>query len=93
MLFSTTGQLVLFLIVTVLLRFSEIREKREGIASAAAVSFFLLYIAFALGMLGVPWLYPKEISSPLVQNKNSATATAAYWYTFSSTVKGMVLMK
>lgn len=93
MLFSTTGQLGLFLALTVLLWFSEISEKKEDIASASAVSFFLLYIAFALGMLGVPWLYPKEISSPLMRNKSSATATAAHWYTFSSTVKDMVLMK
>ncbi|KAF2654285.1 hypothetical protein K491DRAFT_679867 [Lophiostoma macrostomum CBS 122681] len=64
MLASTAGQGLCFFIITVLLRYAN-HDTSGGqvIASASIAFFFLYYIAFGIGMLGVPWLYPTEINS------------------------------
>ncbi|XHG07924.1 hypothetical protein AWENTII_011055 [Aspergillus wentii] len=81
MLISTCGQLLSFLIITILLRFSENPGNGDRIASASIVFFFLYYIAFSFGMLGVPWLYPTEISSLPMRTKGASVATATNWIT------------
>ena len=79
MLLSTAGQGVAFLIITTLLRFSTNVENGEKIAKASIAFFFLYYIAFGLGMLGVPWLYPTEINSLPMRTKGAAVATCTNW--------------
>lgn len=74
---STAGQFLAFLLITILLRYAESNEK---VASASITFFFLFYIAFGMGMLGIPWLYPTEISSLPMRTKNAAVATATNWY-------------
>ena len=76
MLLSTFGQFVCFLIITILLRFAEIDRQY---ATASVAFFFLYYIAFGIGMLGVPWLYPTEINSLPMRTKGAAVATATNW--------------
>ncbi|KAJ5111016.1 hypothetical protein N7532_001551, partial [Penicillium argentinense] len=76
MLLSTAGQFLAFLIITILLRYTDGNEK---VAEGSIVFFFLLYIAFGLGMLGIPWLYPTEISSLPMRTKSAAVATATNW--------------
>jgi MFS family permease len=76
MLSSTAGQMLCFLIITVLLKFG---ENNNSIATASIAFFFLYYIAFGIGMLGVPWLYPTEINSLPMRTKGAAVATAANW--------------
>ncbi|PYI10934.1 hexose carrier protein [Aspergillus sclerotiicarbonarius CBS 121057] len=78
MLLSTLGQCVCFLVITILLRFAEIDRQY---ATAAVAFFFLYYIAFGIGMLGVPWLYPTEINSLPMRTKGAAVATATNWIT------------
>lgn len=79
MLLSTFGQFLSFLIITILLRFAENSPKGSNVASASIAFFFLFYIAFGLGMLGIPWLYPTEISSLAMRTKTAAFATATNW--------------
>lgn len=76
MMLSGSGQFVSFLIITILLRFAETNE----VFGTASVAFFFLYhIAFGIGMLGVPWLYPTEINSLPMRTKGAAVATATNW--------------
>ncbi|KAJ9374528.1 hypothetical protein DTO282E5_611 [Paecilomyces variotii] len=79
MMISTLGQLLCFLIITILLRFAESRPTGSAVASASVAFFFLFYISFGLGMLGIPWLYPTEISSLPMRTKSAAVATATNW--------------
>ncbi|KAL5042744.1 hypothetical protein BDW71DRAFT_216715 [Aspergillus fruticulosus] len=81
MLFSTAGQGFSFLVITILLRYAETSLDREKIASASIAFFFLFFITFGMGMLGVPWLYPTEINSLPMRNKGAAVATATNWMT------------
>ncbi|KAE8306333.1 general substrate transporter [Aspergillus transmontanensis] len=78
MLLSGFGQFLSFLVITILLRFAE-HNKVYGTASVAF--FFLYHIAFGVGMLGVPWLYPTEINSLPMRTKGAAVATATNWIT------------
>jgi hypothetical protein len=79
MLLSTAGQGLAFLIITILLRFSELSSNGSAIASSSIAFFFLYYIFFGIGMLGVPWLYPTEINSLAMRTKGAALATATNW--------------
>ncbi|KAL4750012.1 hypothetical protein BDW72DRAFT_213675 [Aspergillus terricola var. indicus] len=81
MLFSTAGQGFSFLVITILLRYADTSPDREKIASASIAFFFLYFISFGMGMLGVPWLYPTEINSLPMRNKGAAVATATNWMT------------
>ncbi|PWY66506.1 general substrate transporter [Aspergillus sclerotioniger CBS 115572] len=79
MMISTIGQFFSFLLITIMLRFSGTQPNGEKFASASIVFFFLFYIAFGMGMLGVPWLYPTEISSLPMRTKTAAVSTATNW--------------
>ncbi|KAL4804687.1 general substrate transporter [Aspergillus unguis] len=81
MLFSTAGQGLSFLVITILLRFSETSQDGERFATASIAFFFLFFITFGMGMLGVPWLYPTEVNSLPMRNKGAAVATATNWMT------------
>lgn len=84
MILSTASQFVCFLVITILLRFSEIGGAAgQRYASASVAFFFLYYGAFGIGMLGVPWLYPTEINSLPMRTKGAALATATDWFVFS----------
>jgi len=57
MMISTFLQLIAFLCISVLLKYAIANGSTE--CAKAAIFFFFFYnIAFAVGMLGVPWLYP-----------------------------------
>lgn len=80
MLLSTAGQFFAFLILTILLRFSNAGgSNADTIATASIAFFFLYFIFFGVGMLGVPWLYPTEINSLPMRTKGAALATATNW--------------
>ena len=79
MLLSTAGQFFSFLIITILLRFSE-NVNGGGFATASIPFFFLYYISFGVGMLGVPWLYPTEVNSLAMRTKGAAVATGTNWW-------------
>ncbi|KAJ8116903.1 hypothetical protein ONZ43_g4331 [Nemania bipapillata] len=81
MLISTAGQMLAFLVITILLRFASISADSVEIGKAAVAFFFIYYISFGLGMLGVPWLYPTEINSLAMRTKGAAVATCTNWLT------------
>lgn len=83
MMISTFGQFFCFLVISILLCFSESDKpsaEREKYASASVAFFFLYYGAFGIGMLGIPWLYPTEINSLPMRTKGVAVATATDWF-------------
>ncbi|THX36585.1 general substrate transporter [Aureobasidium pullulans] len=80
MMISTFLQLVAFLCISILLKYAMANGSTE--CAKAAIFFFFFYnIAFAVGMLGVPWLYPTEINSLPMRTKGAAVATATNWIT------------
>ncbi|OTB05522.1 hypothetical protein M426DRAFT_72827 [Hypoxylon sp. CI-4A] len=83
MMASTAIQLVCFLMVTVLLNFAEKPGYPHQVeaAKASVVWFFIYYMGFGLGMLGIPWLYPTEINSLPMRTKGAAVATMTNWIT------------
>lgn len=83
MLISTAGQGLSFLVITVLLRYGSGGESgtTNRPAEASIVFFFLYFMSFGFGMLGVPWLYPTEINSVAMRTKGAAVATATNWIT------------
>ncbi|KAI0907135.1 sugar transporter [Ustulina deusta] len=83
MLGSTLIQLVCFILIAVLLYFTEKPGYmfQTEVAKASVVWFFIFYIGFGLGMLGIPWLYPTEINSLPIRTKGTAVATMANWIT------------
>ncbi|CAM1501449.1 Fc.00g034330.m01.CDS01 [Cosmosporella sp. VM-42] len=45
-----------------------------------AVSFFFVFFAsFAMGVLGVPWLYPTEVNALAFRSKGASLAMASNW--------------
>lgn len=83
MMVSTGIQFFCFFMLTILLYYSP-REGFAGLpkaAEAAIAFFYLYYIGFGLGMLGIPWLYPTEINSLPMRTKGAAVATATDWLT------------
>ncbi|KAL7628046.1 hypothetical protein AAE478_002242 [Parahypoxylon ruwenzoriense] len=83
MMVSTIIQLLCFLLLTVLLYYTEQPDYAHQIevAEASVVWFFVYYIGFGLGMLGIPWLYPTEINSLPMRTKGAAFATMTNWIT------------
>ncbi|KAJ5861862.1 uncharacterized protein N7529_009172 [Penicillium soppii] len=81
MILSTFAQFICFLVITILLRYSEVSVNGQTYANASVAFFFLYYGAFGIGMLGVPWLYPTEINSLPMRTKGAAAATATDWIT------------
>ncbi|KAI0406778.1 sugar transporter [Xylaria palmicola] len=83
MMVSTLIQLVCFILITVLLYYVEKPgyASQNEVAKASVVWFFVYYIGFGLGMLGIPWLYPTEINSLPMRTKGAAVATMTDWIT------------
>ncbi|KAI3587867.1 general substrate transporter [Fusarium oxysporum f. sp. albedinis] len=80
MLFSTSGQLLSFLVITILLRYA-VGDMKEPLGSASVAFFFFYFISFGVGMLGVPWLYPTEVNFLPMRTKGAALATGTNWIT------------
>lgn len=81
MMTSTAVQLLCFFMMTILFYYAQKPGYvgQEKVAEASVVFFFLYYIGFGLGMLGIPWLYPTEINSLPMRTQGSAIATAVDW--------------
>ena len=87
--YAAAGQCFCYLMITILLRFSEkygalgatpnqLHASKE-LASASVAFFFLYYIFFGIGFQGVPWLYPTEINGLAMRAKGAALGTATNW--------------
>ena len=60
MMYAAAGQASCYLIITVLIRYTEIPgyAAKTKVAEASIAFFFLYYVFFGIGWQGVPWLYP-----------------------------------
>ncbi|KAL8768628.1 MAG: hypothetical protein Q9209_005187 [Squamulea sp. 1 TL-2023] len=78
---TSSGQCFCYLMITILIRYSEILAENAAkkVASASIAFFFLYYIFFGIGWQGVPWLYPTEINSLAYRTKGAALGTATNW--------------
>ncbi|KAF2204556.1 sugar transporter [Delitschia confertaspora ATCC 74209] len=83
MMASTFVQFFCFLLLTILLYYTNKPGYTHGaiVGKASVVWFFVYYMGFGLGMLGIPWLYPTEINSLPMRTKGAAVATAVNWIT------------
>ena len=81
LMYAAAGQCFCYLIITVLLRYSELNGygAQKQVASASIAFFFLYYVFFGIGMQGVPWLYPTEVNSLSMRTKGAALGTATNW--------------
>ena len=83
LIFAASGQAFCYLIITILLRFSEkpgySMEMRRELGSASVAFFFLYYVFFGIGFQGVPWLLPSEINGLAMRQKGAALGTATNW--------------
>lgn len=81
MMFAASGQSFCYLIITVLIRYSEKPgyAHKKQVASGSVAFFFLYYVFFGIGMQGVPWLYPTEINSLAMRTKGAAIGAATNW--------------
>ncbi|KAF4547697.1 Sugar (and other) transporter-like protein 9 [Elsinoe fawcettii] len=79
MLISTAGQFLAFFVITILLSFADGSERGRKAATASIAFFFFFYVAFGVGMLSIPWLYPPEINSLPMRTKGAAVSTASNW--------------
>lgn len=81
MMYAALGQGVCYLLITVLIRYSEMEgyAYQHQVASASIAFFFLYYVFFGIGWQGVPWLYPTEINSLSMRTKGAALGTATNW--------------
>ncbi|KAI1125675.1 hypothetical protein F5Y10DRAFT_225979 [Nemania abortiva] len=78
---STLIQLLCFILITVLIRFTQRPRHpfQTEVAKASVVWFFTYYIGLGLRMLGIPWLYLTEINSLPMGTKGAAAATMTDW--------------
>ena len=81
MMYAAAGQGFCYLMITTLLRYSELPgySGAKQVASASIAFFFLYYVFFGIGWQGVPWLYPTEINSLGMRTKGAAIGTASNW--------------
>lgn len=75
------GQGVCYLLITVLIRFTEKEgyAHQKEVASASVAFFFCYYLFFGCGFQGLPWLLPVELNSLSMRTKGCAIATATNW--------------
>ncbi|KAF0324479.1 hypothetical protein GQ607_008183 [Colletotrichum asianum] len=82
MIYGTSGCLVCYIILTVLIRTGQYATD-EGLkyrVGAASVSMiFLFYAIFGAGWQGTAWLYNTEINSLAMRMKGASASVAAQW--------------
>ncbi|RAK96494.1 general substrate transporter [Aspergillus ibericus CBS 121593] len=75
------AQGICYLLITVLLRFSEQGGHTDQYVygSAAVAFFFVYYVFFGLSFQGIGWLLPVELNSLSLRTKGVALGTATNW--------------
>lgn len=67
-------------IIAIALGLSETGRGDSYKLGIVAVSFFFVFFAsFAMGVLGVPWLYPTEVNALAFRAKGASLAMASNW--------------
>lgn len=80
MMASATACCLCWTIIAIALGLSETGRGDSYKLGIVAVSFFFVFFAsFAMGVLGVPWLYPTEINALAFRAKGASLAMATNW--------------
>lgn len=80
MMTSSAACSICWTIIAIALGLSETGRGDSYRLGVVAVSFFFVFFAsFAMGALGVPWLYPTEINALAFRAKGSSLAMATNW--------------
>lgn len=80
MMASSAGCCICWTAISVALALSEKGMADPFRCGAVAVAFFFLFWAcFAMGCLGVPWLYPTEVNALAFRAKGASLAMASNW--------------
>lgn len=77
MLFGATGQSLCMIVLAVTTAPQYAGQRDKGIAAAAML--FLFNTFFAIGWLGMTWLYPAEITPLSIRAPANAISTTANW--------------
>lgn len=80
MMTSATACSVCWTVIAIVLGLSETGKGDSYKLGVVAVSFFFVFFAsFAMGVLGVPWLYPTEVNALAFRAKGASLAMATNW--------------
>lgn len=80
MMTSATACAICWLVIATVLGLSQNGQGDSYKLGIVAVTFFFVFFAsFAMGVLGVPWLYPTEINALAFRAKGAALAMATNW--------------
>jgi len=78
MMTSATACAICWLVIATVLGLSQNGQGDSYKLGIVAVTFFFVFFAsFAMGVLGVPWLYPTEINALAFRAKGAALAMAS----------------
>jgi len=76
MMFGAVGQSVCMIVLTATVRYA---RSNHGSSIAATVFIFLFNTVFAVGWLGIGWLYPAEIVPLRIRGSANALSCASNW--------------
>lgn len=80
MMTSATACGICWMVIAIALGLSENGRGDSYKLGIIAVSFFFVFFAsFALGVLGVPWLYPTEVNALAYRAKGASLAMSSNW--------------
>ncbi|KAK9458417.1 general substrate transporter [Dipodascopsis uninucleata] len=79
MIFSSAGIATCFIVITISLSLMDKGHNDHTLGIITVFFFFLFFSLFAIGCLGVPWLYPTEINTLELRTKGSSLAMATNW--------------
>ncbi|KAK5942210.1 hypothetical protein PMZ80_006165 [Knufia obscura] len=80
MMTSATACAICWMVIAIVLGLSENGKGDPYKLGIVAVSFFFVFFAsFAMGVLGVPWLYPTEVNALAFRAKGASLAMASNW--------------
>ncbi len=80
MMTSAAACSICWTVIAIALGLSEHGQGNSYKLGSLAVSFFFVFWAsFAMGVLGVPWLYPTEVNALAFRAKGASLAMASNW--------------
>lgn len=88
MMFASAGLAFCFYMTAILVAVSETRtgEQAKSLGAAGAAFVFLFQVFLGIGWLGIPFLYPTEVSTTRIRSKAAALGTFCNWMVSMSTV-------
>ena len=72
-------QAIAFMGITVSVGIGQQEDHSQVPGIIATVCIWIYFVAFSLGWITTPWLYPAEVNSLSMRTKGAALATAADW--------------